>query len=417
MAIWYIDGGNRLEGRCFVQGSKNSVLPMLAASVICGAETELLNVPELNDVTASLDILRCLGCEATQQGNDLYINSANLSENKVPREMMQRMRSSVLFLGALLARCGEAHIYAPGGCKLGLRPIDLHIDVMKMLGAEILQCDDEIICRADKLKGAVINLPVRSVGATENAMLAACAAEGKTEIIGAAMEPEIVDLQEYLRKLGAYIYGAGTNRIVINGFKAEKRAGHRVIPDRIVASTILCACAACGGDAELIGVIPEHFSQTELFLNAAGCDIITGKQNVRIHSDGNLRGVGKVVTETYPGFPTDVQPLLMAALLKSKGRTEFYENIFENRFGQAAELKKFGADICVSGNSAVLVGTEKLTAAHVKAGDLRGGASLLIAAMAAEGKSTVADDGFICRGYEKFDYKLRRLGADITMEM
>lgn len=417
MAIWYIDGGNRLEGRCFVQGSKNSVLPMLAASVICGAETKLLNVPELSDVTASLDILRCLGCEAEQHGNDVYINSAGLSENTVPREKMQRMRSSVLFLGALLARCGEAHIYTPGGCKLGLRPIDLHLDVMKKLGAEVLQCDDEIICRAHKLKGTVIKLPVRSVGATENAMLAACGAEGKTEIHGAAMEPEIVDLQEYLRKLGAYIYGAGTDCIVINGFKAENMAGHRVIPDRIVASTILCACAACGGNVELVGVIPEHFSQTELFLNAAGCDIINGKRNVRIHSDGNLVGVRKIVTEPYPGFPTDVQPLLMAALLKSKGRTEFVENIFENRFAQAEELKKFGADICVSGNKAVLYGAEKLSPAQVKASDLRGGASLLIAAMNAEGRSVVSDNGLICRGYENFDIKLRCLGADITMEM
>lgn len=417
MAIWYVDGGNRLEGRCFVQGSKNSVLPMLAASVICGAETALLNVPELSDVTASLDILRCLGCEAKQQGNDVYINSYNISDNTVPREKMQRMRSSVLFLGALLARCGEAHIYTPGGCKLGLRPIDLHLDVMKKLGAEILQCDDEIICRADKLKGAVIKLPVRSVGATENAMLAACGAEGKTEIHGAAMEPEIVDLQEYLRKLGAYIYGAGTDCIVINGFKAESMVGHRVIPDRIVASTILCSCAACGGDVELVGVIPRHFSQTELFLNAAGCDIITGKRNVRIRSDGNLCGVGNIITEPYPGFPTDVQPLLMAALLKSKGRTEFIENIFENRFAHAEELKKFGADICISGNKAVLTGAERLSSADVKACDLRGGASLLIAAMSAEGKSTVSDDGFICRGYENFDIKLRRLGADITMEM
>lgn len=417
MAIWHINGGNRLEGSCFVQGSKNAVLPMLAASVICGAETELMNVPALSDVAASLDILQSLGCRAEQQGNDVYINSALLTENSVPREIMQSMRSSILFMGALLARCGEARVYAPGGCNLGARPIDIHLDVMRRLGAEITQKDDEIICRALKLKGAVIDLPIRSVGATENAMLAACGAEGTTVINGAAMEPEIVDLQEYLRKLGAYIYGAGSDKIVINGFSREDRAGHRVMPDRIAAATFLCAAAAAGGDVELLGIAPEHISQIQLFLNTAGCDIISGQRNVRLRSNGILKGAGRLVTAPYPGFPTDALPLMMAALLKSDGCTVFEEKIFDNRFGQVTELNKLGADIETFENTAVLHGTRKLHGTEVKAADLRGGASLIIAGLSAEGTTLVRDSGYICRGYEELDSRLRYLGADITMEM
>ena len=221
MAIWHINGGKRLEGACFVQGSKNAVLPILAASIVCPTETNLLNVPQLSDVAVSLRILRQLGCTAEQQENDVYIDSRRLSSNIIPQEMMECMRSSVLFMGALLARCGEVHLTSPGGCKLGARPIDLHISAMKTLGAEVEERGCEIICRAAGLKGARIELPFPSVGATENAMLAACAAQGETVICGAAREPEIVDLQEYLRKAGAYISGAGTGKITVSGFSAD----------------------------------------------------------------------------------------------------------------------------------------------------------------------------------------------------
>ncbi len=417
MAIWHISGGNRLEGTCFVQGSKNAVLPMLAASVIAGTETELLNVPALSDVEVSLRILRGLGCIAEQKDNDVYINSATLSENRIPHEMMSCMRSSVLFMGALLARCGEVHMCAPGGCMLGKRPIDIHLDVMRRLGAEVIQHEGEIICRAEKLVGTRIELPCRSVGATENAMLAACGAQGETEILGAAMEPEIVDLQEYLRKLGAYMAGAGTDRIVIRGFSPEKHVGHRVIPDRIVASTLLCAAAAVGGEIELVGVNPCHFSQIRHFLNEAGCDIISGKRNVRLRSKGEPQCVEHIITAPHPGFPTDAQPLVMASLLKAKGETLITENIFESRFAHVRELKRFGADIELQGRTATVKGVSCLRGADVTAADLRGGAALVIAALAAEGKSTVHDRGYICRGYENFDYKLRSLGADIIMEI
>ena len=417
MAIWHLNGGKRLEGACFVQGAKNAALPILAASVVCPLETELLNVPQLSDVAASLEILRCLGCTATQQENDVYIDSRSLGSNTVPRRMMESMRSSVLFMGALLARCGEVHLTPPGGCKLGARPIDMHLDAMKALGASVEENGCEIICRAERLTGAHIRLPYPSVGATENAMIAACAAEGETIITGAAGEPEIVDLQEYLRKAGAYISGAGTGTIRISGFEPERRAGHRVIPDRIAAATFLCAAAACGGDIELRGVDLRQFSRLQHFLKRAGCDIISSQRSVRLISDGKLSAAGCVSTGPYPEFPTDMQPLLMAALLKAHGRTEFIENVFDSRFGHAKELRRFGADISVEGRSASVWGVRSLRGAVVSAGDLRGGAAMIIAALSAGGESLIVDQGHIARGYEHLDHKLRYLGADIYLEL
>ena len=417
MAIWHLNGGKRLEGACFVQGAKNAALPILAASVVCPLETELLNVPQLSDVEASLEILRCLGCTATQQENDVYIDSRSLGSNTVPRRMMESMRSSVLFMGALLARCGEVHLTPPGGCKLGARPIDMHLDAMKALGASVEENGCEIICRAERLTGAHIRLPYPSVGATENAMIAACAAEGETIITGAAGEPEIVDLQEYLRKAGAYISGAGTGTIRISGFEPERRAGHRVIPDRIAAATFLCAAAACGGDIELRGVDLRQFSRLQHFLKRAGCDIISSQRSVRLISDGKLSAADCVSTGPYPEFPTDMQPLLMAALLKAHGRTEFIENVFDSRFGHAKELRRFGADISVEGRSASVWGVRSLSGAVVSAGDLRGGAAMIIAALSADGESLIVDQGHIARGYEHLDHKLRYLGADIYLEL
>ncbi len=417
MEIWRVTGGNRLEGSCFVQGSKNAALPILAASVMSGCVTELLNVPKLSDIDASVRILRQLGCTAEQTDNDIYIDSGQLNNNVIPREMMECMRSSVLFMGALLARCGEVTISKPGGCKLGERPIDLHLKAMEALGAEISEECDRIVCTAKALKGAEIKLPFPSVGATENAMIAACKAEGETRIINAAREPEIVDLQDYLLKMGAYIRGAGSNVITINGFEAETHVGHRVIPDRIAASTILCAAAASGGDVELRGVDINHFSKVLFFLNAAGCDIISTNRSVRLVSDGILTGLDRVVTEPFPGFPTDAQPLLMAALLRSRGRTVFDEQVFSGRFCHARQLKRFGADISIIGNEAEVWGVSSLNSAIVNATDLRGGAAMLIAGMCAEGTSEIMDTGHICRGYENFDYKLRSLGAEVYMDI
>lgn len=416
MAIWHVKGGRRLHGTCFVQGSKNSVLPILAASVVSPAVTELINVPQLSDVNASLKILRRLGCTAEQQENDVYIDSRTLSNNEIPREMMESMRSSVLFMGALLARCGEVKLSRPGGCKIGERPVDMHLSALEALGAEVEEDGCTIICRAKELTGAHIELPYPSVGATENAMIAACMAKGTTTIHGAAKEPEIEELQEYLRKLGAYISGAGTGRITVCGFSEEEHIGHRIMPDRIAASTFLCAAAACGGNIELRGVSPVQFSPLLHFLNDAGCDIIKGKRSVRLLSDGKLCAKELVITEPYPGFPTDSQPLLMAAMLKARGKSVFRETVFNSRFAHTAELKRFGADISVNGRDAVIWGVDSLNPAIASATDLRGGAATIIAALSAQGESIVVDSGHIARGYENFDGRLRALGADIYTE-
>lgn len=416
MDIWHIRGGKQLSGACFVQGSKNATLPIIAASIISPARSELFNVPQLRDVDAALRILRHLGCTAEQRRNEVFIDSTYLSSSAIPHELMEEMRSSVIFMGALIARCGEARLSLPGGCQLGKRPIDLHLSALRAMGAEIEEEGSEIVCRAHNLIGAEIILPFPSVGATENIMLAACSAKGKTVIHGAAREPEIVALQEYLRSMGAEITGAGTDCVEISSFRAAKRAVCRIIPDRIVASTIACAVAAVGGNVEMRGVSPEHFSTVLYFLNQAGCDIISNNRAVRIRSTGRLKSPGEIATEPYPGFPTDAQPVLMAALLKAEGCTVITENIFENRYRQVPELRRLGADIVTEERRAEIWGVECLNGTALNATDLRGGAAMIVAGLAAQGETVIFDDGHITRGYEHFDVRFRSLGADIYLE-
>ena len=416
MELWHIRGGNRLEGACFVQGSKNASLPILAASIICPASTELLNVPQLRDVDAALRILRHLGCWAEQSGGEVTIDSRNLSCCSIPHSLMVEMRSSVIFMGALLARCGEARLSLPGGCQLGKRPIDLHLAALRKMGAEIEEDRGEIFCRAEALKGAEIVLHFPSVGATENIMLAACAARGETVIHGAAREPEIAALQDYLNAMGADVRGAGTDTVTIGSLSPEKHIACRIIPDRIVASTIACAAACTGGNVELRGIDPRQFSTVLRFLNQAGCDIISTDRSVRLRSEGELKAVGVISTAPYPGFPTDAQPVLMAALLKAKGLTRITENIFENRYRQVPELCRLGADIVTHGKIAEIWGVDCLHGTALTATDLRGGAAMIVAGLSAQGETLICDDGHISRGYERFDIRLRALGADISLE-
>ena len=415
MDIWKVRGGSRLEGKCLVHGSKNASLPIIAASLICPAETELNNVPRLRDVDSALKILRHLGCCAEQRGNDVYINSTGISENKIPHALMLEMRSSVIFMGALLARCGEARLSLPGGCQLGKRPIDIHISALRKMGAEIDEDGSNIYCRAAKLRGCELFLPFPSVGATENIMLTASAAEGETVIKGAAREPEIEALAEYMRRLGCNVIGDGTDTIVISGTEPKAHLCYRVISDRIVAATLACAAACAGGDVELRSVDAGHFSTVLHFLKQAGCDIICDKHTVRIRSDGKLSGVGDVCTQPYPGFPTDAQPVLMAALLKTQGRTIITENIFENRYRQAEQLCRLGADIQIDGRVAKINGVERLVGARLEATDLRGGAAMIVAGLGADGETEIFDEGHIKRGYENLDQVLRSLGADIKL--
>ena len=416
MQIWHVVGGKQLTGESFVQGSKNASLPMLAAAVARPMCVTLNNVPRLRDVDAAIAILRHLGCRVEVRDHTVFIDSAALSGCEIPRRLMEQMRSSVIFMGALLARCGEARLTAPGGCRLGSRPIDLHLTALRQLGAEITEDGGEIRCRAARLRGTRIILPFPSVGATENILLAACAAEGETELIGAAREPEITALQTMLRAMGVRVSGAGTGRIRIGGCVPTAQARVRVPPDRIAAVTLLCAAAATGGEIRLHGVDSREISAVLHFLNRAGCDIITKQRCLTLAAPPRLRGVGELVTAPYPGFPTDAQPLLMAALLCAEGETRITETLFENRFRQAPELCRLGADLRVDGRTAEIRGVERLHGAKLVACDLRAGASMLIAALAAEGESLVFDEGHIARGYEALDESLRRLGAEITTE-
>ncbi len=416
MDIWHIRGGNTLEGACFVQGSKNATLPIIAASIISPARSELMNVPQLRDVDAALRILRHLGCTAEQRQNEVFIDSTYLSGSSIPHSLMEEMRSSVIFMGALLARCGEARLSLPGGCQLGKRPIDLHLSALRKMGVQIEEDGPEIYCRAERLRGAEIELPFPSVGATENIMLAACSARGRTVIRGAAREPEISALQDYLAAMGAKISGAGSDTVTIEGFAASGRAVCRIIPDRIVASTIACAAAAVGGNVEMRGVAPEHFSTVLYFLNQAGCDIISNNRAVCVKSTGRLKAPGEISTQPYPGFPTDAQPVLMAALLRAEGKTVITENIFENRYRQVPELRRLGADIITQGRRAEIWGVDCLHGTALNATDLRGGAAMIVAGLSADGETVIFDDGHITRGYERFDVRLRALGADIFLE-
>ena len=418
MGILRINGEHELLGSVSVHGAKNSVLPIIAASIIAGGETVLHNCPNLSDVGAAIKILRHLGCSAYREGGSVIINSATISRSDIPHELMREMRSSVIFLGAILARTGEAKLSMPGGCELGPRPIDLHVNALEQLGAEITESGGNILCTAKKMRGARLNLSFPSVGATENAMLAAAFADGTSVITNAAREPEIEDLQRYLQALGIDVNGAGSSTICVRGnddvTAVKSGVEHRVIPDRIVASTLMAAAAVTKSDVELTDVVPAHFTAVTNTLREMGCRIETGDNTVRIRSDGRLKSVRPIKTEPYPGFPTDAQPQLMAAATRAEGTTVFVENIFENRYRHAGELRRLGADIVTEGRAAMVTGITKLHGAQVVATDLRGGAALLVAALCAEGTTEISELSHIDRGYDNIEQTLRALGADIA---
>ena len=408
-----IEGRCALEGTLAVQGAKNSVLPLLAATLLHPGQSVLKRCPRLSDVDASIRILRHLGCRAEWEGDDLVVDASSVKRCDIPETLMREMRSSVIFLGAILARLGKAELSYPGGCELGPRPIDLHLSALRALGTEIREEGGILYCETRGLSGREIALGISSVGATENAILAACGAAGETVIINAAREPEIVDLQNYLCAIGCAVRGAGSSTICVQGGRETHDAVHTVMPDRIVAATYLCAAAAAGGEVELTHVNCCHLSTVTAALHEAGCEIACGQGWVRIKSDGRLRAVPVVRTAPYPGFPTDAQAVLMAALLRSRGATVFVENIFENRYRHVDELRRMGADISVADRVAVVTGVKKLHAARVRCTDLRGGAALMVAALSAEGSSTITDIYHIRRGYEDPVRDLRALGAAI----
>lgn len=416
MSRLLIRGGNRLQGEVTIQGAKNSVLPILAATILTGGSVVLRRCPRLRDVEASIRILQALGCKAGWRGDVLEVDTAGMTGCDVPDALMREMRSSVIFLGAILARCGEASLTSPGGCELGPRPIDLHLSGLRALGAEIDDTGGTLHCKAAKLTGREIVLGFPSVGATENLMLAACGAEGVTVITNAAREPEIVDLQDFLCACGAEVRGAGGSVITVEGKRPLHGCSHRVIADRIVAATYLCAGAAAGGDILLRQADCRHLATVTTALQQAGCRIDCGEEGIRLRSEGRLQAVTPVRTAPYPGFPTDCQAILMAALLRSRGTTVFVENIFESRYRHVAELQRMGADIRVEGRVAVVCGVERLHGADVLSADLRGGAALVIAALQAEGQSSIHRTHHIQRGYADLTGDLARLGARIRAD-
>ncbi len=416
MPTWTVHGGRELNGSIKIQGSKNAVLPIMAASLLGGGVSHISGCPDLLDVAAGVEILEYLGCRVQRDGGDLIIDSAQVCRDSIPHELMLKMRSSVMFMGAILARCGQVHLSSPGGCELGSRPIDLHLKALEELGAEISQEAGRVHCRAAKLRGRQINLDFPSVGATENIMLAACAAEGTTVITNAAREPEIEDLQRFLVAKGALISGAGSSVITVEGFVPRAYTYHRVMPDRIVGATYLCACAAAGGEILAENIVPAHISTVLSSLKAMGCGIISGQDYVRIRRNAPLRAARPVITKPYPGFPTDAQALLMAACLKGEGTSVFVENIFESRYRHVPEMRRLGADIRTEGRVAMVTGVESLTGAPVMAGDLRGGAALIIAGLSADGETRVFDSGHIRRGYDGLERGLCSLGAEVNFE-
>ncbi len=410
-----IQGGRPLEGTLEIQGAKNSVLPVLAATILHPGVTRLRRCPRLTDVDASVRILRHLGCEARWEGDELVVDTASMSRWDIPDHLMREMRSSVIFLGAILARFGWAEMSYPGGCELGPRPIDLHLDILRQLGASIREEGGRLRCEAGRLTGREVSLSLPSVGATENAILAACGAEGETLIVNPAREPEIGDLQRFLTALGCDVRGAGSSLIRVRGMRRTRDAVFTVMPDRIVAATYLSAVAAAGGRVELRRVSGKYLSTVTAALHQAGCRIEGGEDRVTLESDGALRAIPTVRTAPYPGFPTDAQAVLMAALLRSRGATVFVENIFENRYRHVDELRRMGADIAVADRVAVVTGVERLHGASVRCTDLRGGAALLVAGLSAQGETRVGDIHHIRRGYQDPVGDLTALGAEIRL--
>ena len=416
MSRFMLRGGERLSGELTAQGAKNSVLPILAATILSRGVCVLRRCPRLRDVEVSLEILRYIGAAAEREGDSLLVDTSGVCRRAVPDALMRETRSSAIFLGAILARCGWAELSYPGGCELGPRPIDLHLAALRTLGASIEERGGKLYCQARHLTGGQIVLAIPSVGATENAMLAACGAEGVTVITNAAREPEIVDLQDFLCACGAEVRGAGGSVITVEGKRPLHGCRHRVIADRIVAATYLCAGAAAGGDILLRQADCRHLATVTTALQQAGCRIDCGEEDIRLRSEGRLQAVTPVRTAPYPGFPTDCQAILMAALLRSRGTTVFVENIFESRYRHVAELQRMGADIRVEGRVAVVCGVERLHGADVLSADLRGGAALVIAALQAEGQSSIHRTHHIQRGYADLTGDLARLGARIRAD-
>ena len=407
-----INGGNRLSGEVRISGAKNSALPILASTILSGGECVITNLPRVVDVLTMGKLLGILGATVSHEGNRAVIQSDLIASTEAPYDLVKTMRASVLVLGPLVARCGEAKVSLPGGCAIGSRPVNLHLTGLAKLGAEISIEHGYITAKAKRLRGARIYCDTPTVTGTENLMMAASLADGVTMLENAAKEPEIVDLAQFLVKRGARIHGAGTDVITIEGVPQLHGGDHDVIPDRIEAGTYLAAGAMTRGEVTVTHCYPSHLEAVLMKLREAGADVEEKQDRVHLAMPGLLRGTD-IKTLPFPGFPTDMQAQMVALMSLAEGTSVITETVFESRFMHVEELRRMGADIRVEGNRLVVTGRKTLTGAPVMASDLRASAGLIVAGLAAEGVTQIQRVYHLDRGYERLEEKLRALGADI----
>jgi UDP-N-acetylglucosamine 1-carboxyvinyltransferase len=415
MLSYKIEGGKKLEGEVYISGSKNSSLPIIAATILNAGKTTLYNVPNIKDTQMMFEILDKIGGKVTKKNNKIIIDTSKIEKFEIPENLMRQMRSSVVLAGAIIGKYRKATFSYPGGCEIGARPIDLHLKGFEKLGINISKNYGNIECICDKIAGAKIDLDFPSVGATENIILATVLADGITTINNCAREPEIVDLQNFLNRMGAKIKGAGTDTIEITGVKKLSDVSYNIMPDRIEAGTFLACGAITGGKIELNNVIPEHIDPLINKLEEANCKIEIGKNNIKLIAPKRLKAVD-IKTMPYPGFPTDLQSIYTAMMSTAKGTSIIVENIFESRYKYVQELVRMGARITIEGKTAIVKGTKRIHGTTVKATDLRGGAALIIEALVAKGVTYIDDIQYVLRGYENIEKKLSRLGAKISLE-
>ena len=407
-----IEGGRALSGSVRISGSKNAALPILVSSLLTDGMSEYENVPQLRDIQSTIDLLMHLGARVSRRGGRVCIDAGGLDSHEAPYDLVRKMRASILVLGPLLARLKKARVSLPGGCAIGARPINLHLKGLERLGAEIELKHGYVEARAERLIGAEIYLDVATVGGTENLMMAACLAEGRTILRNAAREPEIIALADVLIAMGADIQGAGSSKITINGVSALTPTKASIIPDRIEAGTFMVAAALTGGDIRVENCEPEHLGASINKLRLAGARIEIGDQVIQVRGGESLTGVD-IKTQPFPGFPTDMQAQFMVLMTIAAGQSLISETIFENRFIHVSELRRLGADITVNGNAAMVRGVAKLSGAPVMATDLRASASLVLAGLVAEGTTEISRIYHLDRGYEALEEKFFRLGAAI----
>ena len=414
MAKYIIKGSNKLEGKVKISGSKNAALPIIAASILNAGKTTLYNVPNIHDTQMMFEILKNLGGKVEKKNNKIIIDTSKIKKYEISEDLMRQMRSSVILAGSLIGKYQKAIFSYPGGCDIGTRPIDLHLKGFEKLGINITKNYGNISCICDKIVGEKIDLDFPIVGATENIMLASCLGEGTTQINNAAREPEIIDLQNFLNKMGAKIQGAGSNKIQIEGVKKLNDVSYNIMPDRIETGTFLCAAAMSQGNIIIENTNINHITPIISKLEEANCKLKLEKDKIELKAPKKLKAL-EIRTMPYPGFPTDMQSIFVSMLTIAKGTSIIVENIFESRYKFTQELIRMGAKITIEGKSAIVKGTRKLYGANVNATDLRGGAALVLAGIVAKGETTIENIEYILRGYENLNKKLENLGVNIKM--